>query len=331
MFFKLKKLLIYFLLILFIIPINIYAYSDYIIASGKTIGIELNSKGIMVVGMYEIDGVSPGKDAGIKLGDKIVKIEDEYVDNINDMVTKISSYTSKDTIKVTYLRNNKENITELKLIKGNDNVYKTGLYVKDKITGIGTLTYIDPNSKFYGALGHEIVDKNTSLKIDIKDGKIFKTSVNKIIKSKGGTPGEKNATFYNNVEYGTIEKNTASGIFGTYNSEIDGNLYKVANVDEIKMGDAKILTVLNDESVNEYDIKIVRINDNPSSIKNIQFDIVDEDLLKITGGVVQGMSGSPIIQEDKIVGAVTHVVVDDPTKGYGIFITNMLEEMESGT
>lgn len=329
MFFKkIKNILITFLLILTILPINILAYSDYIIASGKTIGIEIKSKGIMVVGLYNIDNVSPGYDAGIRLGDKITKIEDEYVNNIKEMVSKISNFKSNETIKITYLRNNKEYNTNLKLIKGNDNIYKTGLYIKDTINGIGTLTYIDPGTKMYGALGHEIIDKNTSLKIEIKDGKIYKSEITGITKSKNGTPGEKNAMFNSNIKYGTLNKNTSSGVFGIYEDKIDGNLFKVAEPNEIELGNAKILTVLKDESVEAFDIEIIKVNNDDTIIKNILFNIVDEKLLEVAGGVVQGMSGSPIIQDDKIIGAVTHVVVDNPTKGYGIFITNMLDEME---
>lgn len=325
---KFKNILFTFLLLLNIIPLNTYAYSDYVIASGKNIGIEIKSKGIMIVGLYSINNISPGDAAGLRLGDKIIKIEDEYVENINEMVSKISNLDNKETVKITYLRTDKEYNTYLKPIKGDDNIYKTGLYVKDTINGVGTLTYIDPGTKMYGALGHEIIDKNTSLKIEIKDGKIFKSVVTGITKSTNGVPGEKNATFYSNITYGSIDKNTRSGVFGEYSGNIDGTLYKVVEPSEIELGNAKILTVLKNEDVQEFNIEIIKINKNESDIKNILFNITDDELLNTTGGVVQGMSGSPIVQGDNIIGAVTHVVVDNPIKGYGIFITNMLEEME---
>ena len=318
-----KRFLITFLLI-FTIPCNIYAYSDYIAVSGKNIGIHINTKGVMVVGLYNIDNVSPGVDAGINIGDYIIKINDEKVDNINDMINKIDKNKDNDII-VTYMHNNKEKNTNLKLVK-KEGVYKTGLYVKDTINGVGTLTYIDPGTKMYGALGHAIIDRNTLEKVEIKDGKIYKSNVVSITKSIDGTPGEKNAEFYSNNVYGNINKNTFSGIFGNYFDDIDEKLYKVANVDEIKTGNAKILTVLNGSEIKEYEINIKKLN--KDGIKNISFDITDKKLLDKTGGIVQGMSGSPIIQDNKIIGAVTHVVVDNPTKGYGIFITNMLEEME---
>ena len=326
---KIKNILFTILLIISIIPINSFAYSDYIIASGQNIGINIKSKGIMVVGLYSVGDVSPSKDAGIQLGDYITKIDGYVVNDINSMVNRITNSNDKNNVKITYLRGNNEITTNLKLIKSSDGIYKTGLYVKDTISGIGTLTFIDPETKMYGALGHEIIDKNTAIKIEVKDGKIFKSKITGITKSSNGYPGEKNATFYSDNVYGSIIKNTSSGIFGNYGKEINNSkLYKVANKDEIKLGSAKILTVLKEEEIEEFNIEIIKINNNDNGIKNILFNITDENMLKACGGVVQGMSGSPIIQDDKIIGAVTHVVVDNPTKGYGIFITNMLEEME---
>lgn len=282
----------------------------------------------MVVGFYEVNGISPGKDAKINIGDRIIKINDITVDNINKMINIISSSTNKDNLKITYIRNNKEENTYLKLIKDNTS-YKTGLYVKDEISGIGTLTFVDKESNMYGALGHEIIDKNTSYKMEIKEGTIYNSKVTSITKSTPGTPGEKNSVFYTNDVFGNVLKNTTSGIFGTYTGNIDNlKKYKVAEVTDIKLGNAKILTTLDDNTVKEFNIKITRLNDSNNKIKNILFDIVDDDLLTKTGGIVQGMSGSPIIQNDKIIGAVTHVVIDNPKKGYGIYITNMLKEME---
>lgn len=330
MFFKkFKNIFLSLLLIMCILPINIQAYSDYLLVSGKNIGINIKSDGIMVVGLYSVNGVYPGKDANINLGDRIIKINDTSVNNISEMVSAITNADNKESVKITYIRGSSQGATNLKLIKSSDGTYKTGLYVKDEISGVGTLTYIDPESNMYGALGHEIIDKNTSLKMEIKDGKIYNSKVTGITKSKNGSPGEKNAVFYTNEVFGNIEKNTHSGIFGDYTESIE-NLkeYKVADVDEIKLGEAKILTVLSGSEVKEYTINITRLNDSKSKYKNILFDITDTELLEKTGGIVQGMSGSPIIQDDKIIGAVTHVVVDNPEKGYGIYITNMLSEME---
>ena len=323
MFFK-KIKLIFISIMLLTMPINALAYSDYIYASGKSIGINIKLKGIMVVGLYEVNGVSPGVIAKINLGDRIIKVNNNEVNSIKEMTDAISKSNNKDSVEITYLRNNKEYKTNLDLINDNG-IYKTGLYVKDTISGVGTLTYIDPGTMMYGALGHEIIDKNTKTIVDIDDGKIFKSSVTGITKSTNGNPGSKNALYYNDVVYGNINKNTHSGIFGNFSANTDNlKLYKVSNP---VLGDAKILTVIDSDTIKEYSINITKINEFKET-KNILFDITDTELLNKTGGIVQGMSGSPIIQGDNIVGSVTHVVVDNPEKGYGIYITNMLTEAE---
>ena len=322
----LKKLKIKFLILLtsLIMPISILAYSDYIIPGGENIGIEIKSKGVMVVGLYEVNGKYLTKD--LKIGDMITKINDQKVETIDDMTKLIGS--SNETIKINYIRDNKEETTTMNLVKDENNIYKTGLYVKDEIKGIGTLTFIDPNTKLFGALGHEIIEKSTGQILEVKDGKIYNSKVTNIEPSRDGNPGEKNAIFKD--EIGEIKENTNKGIFGEYKEKLpEKKKYKVANQNEIKTGAAKILTVLNDEEVKEYKIEILKISDKNEKTKNLLFEITDKELLETTGGIVQGMSGSPIIQDDYIIGAVTHVVVDSPTKGYGIFITNMLEEAEN--
>lgn len=323
MFFKKIKLILVSIMLL-TMPINALAYSDYIYASGKSVGINIKLKGIMVVGLYEVNGVSPGVIAKINLGDRIIKVNNNNVNSIKEMTDAISNSNNKDSVEITYLRNNKEYKTNLKLINDNG-IYKTGLYVKDTISGVGTLTYIDPGTMMYGALGHEIIDRNTKTMVDIDDGKIFKSSVSGITKSTNGNPGSKNALYYSDVVYGNINKNTHSGIFGNFSANTDNlKLYKVSNP---VLGDAKILTVIDNDTIKEYSINITKINEFKET-KNILFDITDTELLNKTGGIVQGMSGSPIIQGDNIVGSVTHVVVDNPEKGYGIYITNMLTEAE---
>ena len=331
MFFKkLKKSFLLLLLSLFIMPFNILAYSDYIIAGGENIGIEINSKGVMIVGLYEVENTYPAKEAGLKIGDIITTINDEKVTNIEDMVTKINKHKTEGTIKIGYLRDKNLQNTNLKLYPDGSGAYKTGLYVKDSISGIGTLTFIDPGSKFFGALGHEIIEKSTGKILEIKEGKIFESNVTSVEPSKNGVPGEKNAEFYYEKVNGTVRENTSQGIFGNYTGNIDGKItYKVATPDEVKKGKATIRTVLEGQNVKEFEIAITKIDKNKEQkTKNIVFEITDQELLEKTGGIVQGMSGSPIIQDNKIVGAVTHVVVDNPHKGYGIFITNMLEEAE---
>ncbi len=326
---KFKKSIFLLLLFLFIIPINVFAYSDKIIVGGQNIGISLNSKGVLIVGTYEVNGTSPAKEAGLKTGDIIEKINGNQISNIEQMATEINK-VKEEKISLTYLRNNKEKETTLNLYKDENNIYKTGLYVKDSVTGIGTLTFIDPNTKIFGALGHEIQEQATGKIFEIKDGTIFSSEVTDVVPSSDGSPGEKRAKYNKEDVTGEVKENTTQGIFGEYTAEISGGkTYNVAEPSEIKKGNAKILTVLNGTEVKEYEINITQINSEKQKNKNFVFEIIDKELLNKTNGIIQGMSGSPIIQGDNVIGAVTHVVIDNPHKGYGIFITNMLEEAEN--
>ena len=315
------------LLSLLLIPMNVLAYSDYIIPGGETLGIEINSDGIMVIGFYQIDGKFNKGDPVIKSGDYITEVNGIRVNTVDELTEIVEDNVLEEKVEVTIKRNGKEKTSEVSLIKDGE-VYKTGLYVKDSITGIGTLSYIDPETKVFGALGHEIIEANTNSLVEIRSGIIFRNYITGIEKSASGVPGSKNAKFYYDTVYGKILKNTNVGIYGLYENEMpDKELYEVGNPEEIKIGDASIYTVLDGENINEYSIEITKI-DETSDIKNISFVINDPELIDKTGGVVQGMSGSPIIQNDKIIGAVTHVVIDNPVTGYGIFITTMLEEGE---
>ncbi|MBR3230216.1 MAG: SpoIVB peptidase [Bacilli bacterium] len=330
MFFKkIKTKIIIILLTFVIIPTSTLAYSKEIIAGGENIGITLNSKGILIVGTYDINGSSPADKADIKSGDIITDIEGNKVNTIDEMANAINE-SNKEEINITYKRNDTIKKTKLKLYKDENNIYKTGLFVKDSITGIGTLTFIDPNTKKFGALGHEIQEQSTGKILEIKDGKIFDSKVTGIIPSKDGNPGEKKAEYNANEIKGITNENTTQGIFGDYTEELPNKkTYKVANTQDIKEGKAKILTVLKDKEIKEYDIEIIEVNKTNEKNKNFVFEITDKELLNQTNGIIQGMSGSPIIKDDYIIGAVTHVVVNDPHKGYGIFITNMLEEAEN--
>ena len=315
-----------FLFLLLFIPSIALAYSDYVYVGGENIGIELKADGVLVVGFYKVNDSYIASDAGLKIGDRIVSINNKEINSIYDLTNQIK--LSNGNINITYVRDNETKTTALTLPKEN-NTYKTGIYVKDSITGIGTLSFIDPNTKRFGALGHEITEKTTGKILEIKDGKIFDSSVTNIVRSENGSPGEKNAKFYSDQENGVVFANTEEGIFGNYTDTIsDRKLYQVATPDEIKTGKAQMLTVLEGEQVESFEIEILKVGNNTEKNKNILFEITDPKLLEKSGGVVAGMSGSPIIQNDKIVAAVTHVVVDNPKRGYGIFITNMLEESE---
>lgn len=312
------------LLFLLIIPINVFAYSKYVIPGGETIGIEVNSKGILIVDFYKVNNHFIAKEAGFEVGDRIIKVDNIEVNNINEMLDIIKE-TNKKSINFIIERNNTNLELKLPLTKENG-IIKTGLYVKDKINGIGTITYIDPETKIYGSLGHEIVESKTLSRFEIKDGNIYEASVQSIIKSKRGVAGEKNAITNKNNLYGTVKENEITGIYGTYTKNINKDLIEIS--DTITTGEAYIKTVIKDDIVEDFKINILQI-DKKSKTKNILFEITDKKLLKETGGIIQGMSGSPIIQNNKLVGAVNYVIVNDTSKGYGIFITTMLEEGDS--
>lgn len=305
-----------------------FGFASKVIPGGENLGIEISSKGIMIIGFYKVDGKFNKGNPSLNVGDKILKVGNSDIDNINDLINKIDQEKENDKVKITVLRNKKIITCELPLYK-EDNIYKTGLYVKDNITGIGTLTYIDPLNRTFGALGHEIIESNSNKKIEVKSGYIFKSSITSIDRSQNGVAGGKKAKFYNDFQYGQIEKNTKYGIYGKFNKDLPNKeVVEVATNEEVKTGKAQIYTVLEGENIEKFDINISKIDYN-HDIKNLYFEISSKSLLVKTGGVVQGMSGSPIIQNNKIVGAVTHVIVDNPKTGYGIFISRMLKEGES--
>lgn len=306
-------------------PINVWAYSSQVILGGQNVGIRLNMDGILVVGFYKINGEY--NSSRLLVGDYITKVNNIVVKTIPELVEQINKNAKNNSVPINYIRNNKEYNTTLKLEKNNNN-YKTGIYVKDNMLGNGTITYIDPESKTYGALGHYIIDSNTNEAVKINDGNIFKSIITSITKSTNGNPGSINTNFVRKDIYGTIEKNTIAGIFGTYNSQFDhSKLIDIAKPEDVSTGKATIYTSLGNNEFKEYEINILRIEKN-NKIKNFYFEINDKDLIAKTGGIVQGMSGSPIIQNNKLIGAVTHVSIDNVETGYGISIINMLEESE---
>ena len=323
---RFKRLLSIFLS-LFLPIYSVFAYSSEVVIGGDNIGIELKTKGVLVVGFYEVNNELIASNSGISTGDYIVSVNNNAVNSIEEFSKEIDNDEDKKEIEVKYRHDKKVYKTNLK-IELEDNEYKTGLYVKDRVNGIGTLTLIDPENNRFLALGHEIKDNISNKKLDINDGAIYSSYITGIIKSSDGTIGEKESTTNLDDKNGTILNNTEKGIFGIYEDNYDKNkLIKVADNSEIVLGGASILTAINGNEKREFSINIEKI-DNKDDLKNILFSVTDKELLDITGGIVQGMSGSPIIQNGKIVGAVTHVIVDDCTKGYGIFIKNMLEESE---
>ena len=314
-----KKLII---LLLVIIPINVFAYSNKVIVGGETIGIEVHSNGVYVVGFYPVNGKNIAEESGFLVGDIIKKINGVNVSDINNLNRILND---ENTYTFNVLRNNKEYNIKIKLEEEN-NVLKTGLYVKDTINGIGTLSYIDPETKVFGSLGHEILETKSYSKFEISDGSIYSSTVNNIKKSTNGNTGEKKADIDKSNEIGNISLNEENGIYGKYiDNYSDREILEVGDINSIKKGLAYIRTVVNGNEINDYYINILNIDEN-NSTKNILFEITDKSLLNTTGGIIQGMSGSPIIQNNKIIGVVNYVIVDNTKRGYGIFITKMLEE-----
>lgn len=308
-----KKLL---LLLLLLLPYNVLAYSDKLIIEGKPIGIEVHSKGIYITGTYKVDGKSP---KNIKKGDLIKKINNKVVNSINELNNIIKD---EGTYNLTIERKDETIKTSINVIKDNTSI-KTGLYLKDQINGIGTLSYIDPETKIFASLGHEILENNSMSIFNIKNGYIYDLNINNINKNTSDKVGEFRGTFTNTL-IGTIDKNEINGIFGMYTDEIE-NQEQIEISDEITKDKAYLRLNIDNSITKDYEIKIINI-DEQDPVKNIHFEIVDEKLLNVTGGIIQGMSGTPIIQNEKIIGVVNYVIVEDNTKGYGIFIKKMLEE-----
>ena len=319
-----KKIL---LLMLLLIPMNLLAYSENIIVGGETIGIEAYSKGVVVVGFYKVNGKYIASET-LKVGDTILEIEGVSVSSIKEMTTLIDKNIKNGKVNALIKRNNKTKKVVLNLVK-DGSVYKTGLYIKEKVTGIGTLTYIDPETKIYGSLGHEIMISESTNRVEVRKGEIYKSFVNGIDRSINGRVGSKNASIDYQTELGTVTKNTSVGIYGIYNKTINKKTTSVAKWEEINLGKAAIRTITDGSKIEEYEIEITSLNRNAiDTNKSITFKVTDKTLMEKTGGIVQGMSGSPIIQNGKIIGAVTHVVIDEVHKGYAVFIRTMLEEGE---
>lgn len=318
-----KKILLFMVML---IPFNIFAYSEQVILGGENVGVEVNTKGVIVVGFYKVDNKYIGSE-NLSVGDIILEVNGVSVNSISEMSKVIDDNIIDGKVDVLVRRNNKDINTSIKLVK-EGNIYKTGLYIKEKITGIGTVTYIDPSSKITGILGHELASNDSNNKIEVRSGSIYESSVDGVDRSVNGKVGSKSARIDYNKKIGDITKNSSVGLFGV-SKNINGKLIDVGNFDDIKVGEALIYTTIDGSNVKPYKIRID--NTDKKSIltnKSISFTVIDKELLSKSGGIVQGMSGSPIVQDNKLIGSVTHVVVNDVVKGYGVFIRTMLEEGE---
>ena len=309
-----------------------------IIPGGQSIGVQLHTLGVLVVGHHlvfeKVQSTSPGEDADIQVGDVILEMDGNKIKQLED-VKPIVNDAGKNKEDITVkLKRGKEIIeTELKpALNKKDSSYQIGLYIRDSTTGIGTVSFYEEGTGKYGALGHIISDSDTKKPIEIHKGKLVRSSITAIEKGNEGIPGEKQASFsMKDKQLGTITKNSPFGIFGKLQpDELKDNDKKPMPIglsDEVEKGPAEILTVIEGEKVEKFDIEIINtIPQKSPATKGMVIKVTDERLLEKTGGIVQGMSGSPIIQNDKIIGAVTHVFVNDPTSGYGVHIEWMLDE-----
>lgn len=303
-----------------------------VIPMGNAIGMKLYTDGVLAVGMSEIEGKKPYENSGIKEGDRIVQIDKKAIDNTEDLMEAVNKCSGKE-ISVKYIRDNTTITTSIKPIKNSGNQYKIGLWVRDAAAGVGTLTFYEPSSGMFGTLGHGIIDVDTSELIKIANGELVTTNILNITKGKKGDPGEIRGTIESGHTIGNIDKNTSFGVFGTLNKTPYINIQnndeiEVALREEIKIEDAQIICELENGKREKYNIKIQKVflNNNKDN-KSMLIKITDEKLLEKTGGIIQGMSGAPIIQNGKFIGAVTHVLVNDPTIGYGVFADIMIKQM----
>lgn len=300
---------------------------------GNVVGIKLQTNGPLVVGFSDIENeeqkpYSPSKESGINLGDVILAINEIEI-NSSEFLAETLNSLKLDELDVKIERDGKILYKKVKPVKTSDGKNKIGLWVRDSTAGIGTLTFIDPETGLYGALGHPITDVDTGDIIKISKGNIVNSSIVNVKRGEKGNPGELKGVFINDdIKLGNVKHNTKYGIFGEYSLEnFYGEKLSIALKDEIQEGPAKIISTIDNDEPKMYDVVIEKLlqQDNPSS-KSMIIKVVDEELLEKTGGIVQGMSGSPIIQNNKLVGAVTHVLVNKPDTGYGIYIEWMLKE-----
>ena len=311
-----------------------------LVAGGHSVGVTLYTKGALVVGASELIDAggkvcNPAQESDIMPGDVIVRANGIEIRNA-DHLSQIINEMKNERMDVTIERSGETLTRRVQAVRDyQDGKYRLGIWVRDSTAGVGTLTFYDPVTKKFGSLGHAITDVDTHTKLSLKDGEIFHSSIIDIRQGVRGQPGELQGSFDDtgNNLMGKLEKNTDYGIFGTLYKPLKNALYPdplpVAGKEEVVTGRAALLTTVDDKGVREFDCEIVRVNKQEApTTKGMIVRITDPDLLDRTGGIVQGMSGSPILQNGKIVGALTHVFINDPAQGYAVFIEWMLSQAE---
>lgn len=307
-----------------------------VIPVGSIAGVKLYTNGVLVVGMSEIEGkdskkYKPYENSGIKEGDTIIKVNDKQIDSTEDLVETVNLSNGSD-IKIKYLHQEETKECSITPVQTTNKEYKIGLWVRDSAAGVGTVTFYEPSTKIFGALGHGITDIDTNELINIASGEFVTTRILNITKGEKGEAGKIQGTIENQTHIGQIDKNSKFGIYGTVDNLSSINIDKskeveVAMRDEIQLGKATILCSLDNGAPKEYEIEIQKIyKDNNYDNKSMQIKVTDEKLIEKTGGIIQGMSGAPILQNGKFIGAITHVLVNSPKEGYAVFGDMMLKQ-----
>ena len=332
----LRCLMVVLMVVLLLWPAAARAYAATVVPVGRAVGIKLLSDGVVVVGTSAVQTaegtVDPAKDCGLRAGDIITHINATEVDTIEE-VAEVLQALEGEQMSIRAIRDDRTlQLTAQAVFCPEDNTYKLGAWIRDSMAGIGTVTFYCPDTGVFGALGHGINDLDTALLMPLESGSILPASVSGVRKGECGTPGQLRGVFEQGSTLGELWANTEEGIFGTMGSAdwFDGETVETAERNEVKAGNATILSNISGKAVEEYDIRILKVYPSRDSGGGRDFliQVTDQRLLDTTGGIVQGMSGSPIMQNGKLVGAVTHVMVDDPATGYGIWIGNMLEAAE---
>lgn len=308
-----------------------------VIPVGEVVGIKLYTSGVLVVGTSVIESIDgntykPYENTEIREGDSIISINDNIVNNTEELIDAINMYKGE-KVKVTYVRDNEEKTCEITPVKDKVGKYKIGLWVRDSAAGVGTVTFYTEETQSFAALGHAITDIDTGDILQTSSGEIDNVSIISVIKGQEQQPGKIQGSIKQNSVIGNIYKNTQYGIYGIVKNPTNINIdylrkMYVATRQEIKLGEATILSNI-DGQLKEYKIEIQKtyLNNNYDN-KSMVIKVTDEELLNKTGGIIQGMSGSPIIQNGKFCGAITHVFVRDPSIGYAVFADRMISELE---
>ncbi len=302
-----------------------------VVPVGKAVGIKLFSDGVMVVGFSQIPAaegnVTPAKSCGLKEGDIITHINASEVDTIEEVQSQIAA-AGGETMSIRALRDGRQvQVTAQAVQCSTDGSYKLGAWLRDSMAGIGTVTYYDPATGEFGALGHGVNDVDTAQLMPLESGGILAATVSDVKKGQRGEPGELHGTFQLDTDLGVLAANTSRGVFGTLAGEGLGDMepVEVAKKSQVKAGPAVIYANVNGDEVRAYEVEITKLFPQAGDGRDMTVKVTDPALLAATGGIVQGMSGSPILQDGRLVGAVTHVLVSDPTQGYGILAENMLK------